>query len=118
MRYLRYLVLAAIALCLIVLALANRETVVLRVLPEGLAGEIGLPVLASSIEMPLFLVIFIGIALGVMLGFVWEWAREFKIRANVNRKTREVGQLKREVRRLKEQKNEGKDEVLALLDDA
>ncbi|MEM8980910.1 MAG: LapA family protein [Pseudomonadota bacterium] len=118
MRYLRYLVLAAVALCLIVLAVANREEVMLRILPETLADAAQVPALASTIQLPLFIVIFVGIGIGVLLGFVWEWFREHKHRSEASRKTREVGQLKREVKKLKDQKNEGKDEVLALLDDA
>lgn len=117
MRYLRYLVLAAIAILLIVVAVANRDPVMLRILPETLASAVGVPLLAASIQLPLFLVIFAGIAVGVLLGFVWEWAREYKLRAESNRRSREVGALKREVKKLKDQKNEGKDEILALLDE-
>ena len=117
-RYLRYLVLAAIAIVLVVVALANRDTVTLNSLPSGLQGVPGLDLLSVSIQLPLFLVIFAGIAAGVLIGYVLEWVREHKHRAAMRSEHREVVSLKREVKQLKGKANEGKDEVLALLDDA
>lgn len=118
MRHIRYGIIGSIAVVLIVVALANRGVVTLRILPQELAELIGVPLLARSVDLPLFLVIFGGIAAGVLLGFVWEWMREHKIRAAKATTEREVKSLEREVRRLKGKQNEGKDEVLALLDDA
>ena len=118
LRYLRYLVLLAIAIVLVVVALANRGTVTLNSLPEGLLGVPGLDLLAVSVQLPLFIVIFGGIAAGVIIGYVWEWVREHKHRAAMRSEHREVVKLKSEVKQLKGQANEGKDEVLALLDDA
>lgn len=113
MRYIRYLILAVIGIALIAVALANRGMVSLTLLPEGLAAIVGMN---QSISLPLFVVIFGGVAVGVLLGFIWEWLREHKHRAEVSRKSREVGKLEREVKKLKGEKNQGKDEVLALLD--
>ena len=113
MRYIRYLILAAIGVALIAVALANRGMVSLTLLPEGLARIIGMN---QSITLPLFVVIFLGVAAGVLIGFIWEWLREHKHRAEVNRKSKEVGKLEREVKKLKGEKHQGKDEVLALLD--
>ncbi|HAV08869.1 MAG TPA: DUF1049 domain-containing protein, partial [Rhodobacteraceae bacterium] len=70
MRYLRYAFMGALALCLIAVALANRQVVGLKLLPDGLAEIAGLN---PSIELPLFLVIFGGILAGLLIGFVWEW---------------------------------------------
>ena len=113
MRYIRYLILAVIGVALIAVALANREPVALKLLPEGLARIAGMN---QSIQLPLFLVIFGGVVAGVLIGFIWEWLREHKHRAEVTRKEREVGKLEREVKKLKGEKNQGKDDVLALLD--
>jgi uncharacterized membrane protein len=113
MRYIRYLILAVIGVALVAVALANRGMVSLKLLPSGLAEIAGLN---PTISMPLFAVIFGGIAFGVILGFIWEWLREHKHRAEVTRKSREVGKLEREVKKLKGEKNQGKDDVLALLD--
>jgi hypothetical protein len=54
----------------------------------------------------------------VLIGFVWEWLREHKHRAEAARRTREVEALERELRREKRLKNQDQDEVLALLDEA
>ena len=118
MRYIRYAFLGALAVALISVAMANRGSVELRLLPDELATPLGL---GWSVELPLFLVIFAAIIAGLLLGFVWEWLREHKHRAEASRKKGEVQQLKREVSRLKGS-GAGKpgeaDEVLALLDKA
>lgn len=114
MRYIRYAILAAIGICLVAVALANRGLVTIKLLPEGLAGYVGVH---QSMELPLFVVIFGSIIVGILLGFVWEWMREHKHRAEVIRKTGEVARLERELRRAKGAGNKGQDDVLALLDD-
>lgn len=111
MKYLRYLVLLLIALVLFSVALANREPVILHALPPDLAQLIGID---WQIRLPLFLVGFGGIVVGVLIGFVWEWIREHKHRAAAAAKSREVQELKREVARTTPPAH--KDEVLALLD--
>ncbi|TCS61839.1 lipopolysaccharide assembly protein LapA domain-containing protein [Primorskyibacter sedentarius] len=115
MRYIRYAFLGALAVILIAVALANRGLVTLRLLPAELAEFLGL---TQTIDLPLFLVIFGGIAAGLLIGFVWEWLREHKVRAEASRKQSEVKKLERELRRVKGQRDEGKDEVLAILDEA
>jgi uncharacterized integral membrane protein len=115
MKILRYAFWAIVAVCLIIVGLANRGMVTLRALPEALAGLIGV---SPDIELPLFVVIFLGVAAGLIIGFLWEWVREYKHRAEARTKSREVTMLEREVGRLKSEKHEGKDEVLALLDGA
>ncbi|MEM1235051.1 MAG: LapA family protein [Pseudomonadota bacterium] len=118
LKYLRYLVLLAIAAVLVIVSLANLAPVTLNTLPSGLAGMPGMDMVSYQIELPLFLVIFGGIVVGVTIGYVWEWVREHKHRSAMRSEHRENVSLKREVKRLKGEKNEGKDEVLALLDDA
>ncbi|MEL7091831.1 MAG: LapA family protein [Pseudomonadota bacterium] len=115
MRYIRYACIAVFAVALAAVALANRGPVTLRLLPDEIAG---LFAVAPSIELPLFVVIFLGIIMGLLVGFVWEWLREHAIRADAARTHREVRKLERENKRLKAEKHEGKDEVLALLDEA
>lgn len=116
MRYIRYAFLGALAVVLVSIAMANRDPVTLRLLPDELAAQMGL---ARAIEVPLFLVIFAAVIAGLLIGFVWEWLREYKHRKEVVRKSGEVRQLKREVNRLKGAgKPEEHDEVLALLDEA
>lgn len=113
MKILRYGFWAIVAVCLVIVGIANRGIVTLRALPEGLADLIGV---SPDIDMPLFVVIFLGVALGLLIGFLWEWVREGRIRSEARAKSREVTLLEREVGRLKQEKHDGKDDVLALLD--
>ncbi|WP_425038276.1 lipopolysaccharide assembly protein LapA domain-containing protein [Primorskyibacter sp. S187A] len=118
MRYIKYAFLASVAIVLVTLALANRNTVTLNSLPDGLAGVPGLGPFAVAVELPLFLVILGGVVAGLLIGFVWEWIREAKHRTEAARKTAEVKSMERELRRLKRKNSEGQDEVLAILDEA
>jgi len=113
MRYIRLAFLALLALVLLTLALANRGDVTLSLLPPDLAELTGLQ---ASLTVPVFAVIFGGIAFGLVLGFVWEWLREHRYRSAAARSTREAGKLKREVERLRETPKH-RDDVLALLDE-
>ncbi|SLN39454.1 lipopolysaccharide assembly protein LapA domain-containing protein [Pacificibacter marinus] len=114
MRTIRYVFLAALAVALITIALANRSVVTLNLLPAELAEYLGV---GYSISLPLFIVIFGAIISGLFIGFVWEYMREYKHRAAASQHRREKNQLAREVSKLKvdKAKSEG-DEVLALLD--
>ncbi len=107
MRLIRYAFLAGLAIILIAVALANRGFVTLRVLPDDMAGVLGYQ---WSISLPLFLVIFASIVAGVAIGFVWEWLREHKHRAEARQR------LEREVDRLSDASSESGDDVLAMLE--
>ncbi|MFC3060941.1 lipopolysaccharide assembly protein LapA domain-containing protein [Paenirhodobacter populi] len=114
LRLLRLLALALVAIALIVVSIANRETVTLHALPLEAGSFLGY---SWSVQLPLFLVILGGILVGLLLGFVWEWARERRIRVTAVKAKREVAWLEGEVDRLKSKTEEKpKDEVLALLD--
>jgi len=115
MRYIRYASIAIFALALILVALANRDPVNVQILPPELSH---MAALNPAYEMPLFVVIFGGVLAGLVIGFIWEWIREAQERAAAARQAREMQRLRDEVKRLKGEKNEGKDEVLALLDEA
>jgi uncharacterized integral membrane protein len=113
MRYLRYLFLSVIGILLITLALANRQIVSLRLLPGEMAEAVSM---SGELRLPLFLVIFAGIVVGLLIGFVWEYLREHKHRRALSKTGREVHKLEREVKRLKGKPGDGKDDVLALLE--
>lgn len=115
MRYVRYLCIATFAVALVAVALANRNFVSLQVLPSELSG---LFAMNPSIELPLFVVILGSILTGLLVGFVWEWIREYGERAEAAKTAREMRRLQRELDKLKAEKHEGKDEVFALLDKA
>ena len=113
MRALRTAFWGIVAIGLVILGLANRGMVTLRVLPEGLGGLFGV---SPDLDLPLYAVVLIGVALGLLIGFVWEWLREHKHRSEARKRAREVNRLEREVDRLRHEKHEGGDEVLALVD--
>ncbi|SEL88902.1 Protein of unknown function [Roseovarius azorensis] len=115
MRYVRYASIAIFGMALVLIALANRGVVTLRVLPDEMAG---FAALNPTYDLPLFIVIFGGILMGLIVGFVWEWIREAGERTAAARQARELASLRAEVRRLKGERHQGKDEVLALLDEA
>ena len=115
MRYVRYICIAIFAVALVSVALANRNVVALKVLPTEISG---LFALNPQIELPLFIVILASILAGLLVGFIWEWIREYGERAEAAKQAREMRRLEREVARLKAEKHHGKDEVLALLDEA
>tara|TARA_R100000687_G_scaffold80285_1_gene75469 strand:- start:39 stop:389 length:351 start_codon:yes stop_codon:yes gene_type:complete len=115
MRYVRYLCIAIFAIALIAVALANRSMVSLKLLPTEVSGWFALN---PEIQVPLFIVILGSIIAGLLVGFVWEWIREYGQRAEAARQARETRRLEREVARLKGEKYQDQDGVLALLDQA
>lgn len=110
MRTIKLILLALILIAIVVLALANRQMVTLNLLPGGLAG-----ILPATREVPLYLVSLASIAVGLLLGYILEWLREYKHRRRAAEKAREAAQLNREVDRLRKQTNKHEDDVLALL---
>ena len=113
LRYLRLLFVAVTALTLLFLALANRDPVTVRLLPQDLSMMLNTE---GAWSMPLFLVSFGAIAVGVVIGFVWEWFREMRLRGEAKQKTREVTRLERELAVLKDANSiPPQDEVLAIL---
>lgn len=112
-RLLRFLLLVVLALVLVTIALANRGAVPVQLLPDDLAAFAGRNWVA---EVPLFLVIFGGVVAGLLIGFVWEWAREHKHRVTGRTRGREIARLERELSMLRDAKGTQQDDVLALLD--
>ena len=113
LRYLKYLFLIVVALVLVLMAFANREMVLLEVIPENLAPWIGVQ---YAIEMPLFAVVLGSVMVGILVGFVWEWLREHRHRAEAKTQKRTAKALEREVQTLKGPARDGQDEILALVD--
>ena len=112
MRLIRLAFLAVIAVLLVTFALANRGPVVVSLLPESLEQVFGLTL---RWQMPLFLVVFLGIVFGLLIGFLWEWMREYRYRAEAARKRREAERLARELEARKAEERKQHD-VLALIE--
>jgi len=110
MRYIKYFILAVFMAALVLLALANREGILVSALPEGLPYAEAL-----SIEVPLFVIIFAAIGVGLLLGYFLEYFREHKYRRQAAIKNREAAVLSAEVAKLKKSNGSDEDDVLALL---
>ncbi|EKE45630.1 hypothetical protein OCGS_0247 [Oceaniovalibus guishaninsula JLT2003] len=115
MTYVKYALLILLGVILVTVALANAGMVTLRLLPVSMAGFLGWSWL---VRLPLFIVILASVLVGVLVGFVWEWAREHKHRAAARHERREKEQLQREVTQLRARPlREGDDDVLVLVED-
>jgi lipopolysaccharide assembly protein A len=112
-KTLRYVFLALVALCLVTLAVANRDAVAVRLLPPDLAALAGLH---WGLIVPVWLVFFGGVVAGLVLGFVWEWFREHRHRAEASAGKRKVRKLESELAAVKQDTGTQDDEVLALID--
>ena len=113
MRYIRYLVLGAIAVVLITVAVANRGPLTLRLLPEELTGLFGF---SWQVTLPAFLILLGAVLVGVLLGFVWEWVREHRFRAEAIAERKERERLERELKKTAPPTAKRGDDVLALLE--
>jgi putative membrane protein len=114
-RFIRTVLLAAMATVLLIVAFANLEIVTVRFLPSPIGAALGMD---RTFQVPLFLVILLAMLSGIALGFVWEWRREAKHRSAATQHRREAARLEREVSRLRQSADEDQDEVLALLEAA
>lgn len=113
MRFIRLIFVAILALVLVAVALANRQVVTLSLFPANLGQFLGG---TWSVAVPLFLVIFVAFAFGMLAGLVWEWLREAKIRKVARQRDRKVVQLENEVGQLRENHAAPRDDVLAILE--
>ncbi len=114
MRYVKTVILAIIAVILVSIALANAQTVTLRFLPEAMAGFLGL---TWTVTLPMFVVVLLAVGVGLLIGFLWEFAREHKHRAAAREERRERESIEREMKQMKALRKGGGDEILALLED-
>ncbi len=112
MRIIRWVILGALAIALVTIALANREAMTVRLLPEPLEGLFGF---SWQITLPIFLVLVIAMGVGVLLGFVWEWVREHKHRSEAASEKRLRRELEKQVKSTAPPKGET-DEILALVE--
>lgn len=114
MRYIKLLFLFVLGVCLLTVALANVSLVTLQLFPEEIAQFVGV---APEITVPMYWVIFGAIVLGLFLGFVWEWLREYKIRAAASTERRARMRLEQEVTELRGPKPKGGEDILEILED-
>ena len=114
MRFLRATIFIAIALVLVVLGLANRQLVTLKLLPFETDLLFGRDFI---IQMPLFVVILIGVLLGLLIGLLWEYLREGKYRRAMTKNARALQSAQQELQQVKKPTHSDKDDILALLEE-
>ena len=112
MRLVRTLFLIFLAIILVVISIANSENVSLYLLPTDLSSLMGTTI---TINIPLFLVFFSGIFIGLIIGFVWEWLREYKFRVKANLNEKRLSRAETELSEMHAKDNKG-DDVLTLLE--
>lgn len=113
MRFIRLLFLALLAVVLVAVALANRDIVTLSAFPANFGQYLGG---RWSVDMPLFMVIFLAFALGMLAGLVWEYLREAHIRRQARQRSAEIARLESEVGHLRRNHAAPRDEILAIVD--
>ena len=112
MRVIRLFILVVLAIVLVTVALANRDPLTLRLLPEELSRLVGF---SWDITLPVFAVLLGAGLIGLALGFVWEWVREHKHRSTATSERKERERLEQEVKKVAPSHDTG-DDVLALLE--
>ena len=126
MTFIRYLFLGLLAFVLIVLAVANLQSVSVGLLPGPLADFADYIFGGAATRepgdrpysidgVPLFVVILASAAVGLAIGFTWEWVREHKHRAEARAERARKEELERELAKTRRVAGE-QDEVLALLE--
>ncbi|WP_172332100.1 LapA family protein [Mangrovicoccus sp. HB161399] len=117
MRYVKIVIAVIIAIPLITIFYANRQIVELVILPETLERFIGLNAIMGPIAVPLWAVAIGFLALGLVLGFFWEWFREHKHRHEAAKGRQSKAELQAEVKKMKARQNAGKDPVLVMVEE-
>ena len=112
MRLIRLAVLGLIAIALIIVAMANRAPLTLRLLPDELSRLVGFE---WEVTLPAFAILLGAVLVGVALGFVWEWVREHKHRVTAATERKERERLEADLKKVAPTSDKG-DDVLALLE--
>ncbi len=133
-RYLKILFLVVVGIVLVLLLLSNQEPVSVSLLPASLAETLGWDVTVSEVRilpaalantigvdgtltLTVALIVATALIVGIIVGFVWEWLREHRFRAEAKTQRREAQRLNQEVAQMKGG-SDSQDDVLAILDQA
>lgn len=95
-RFLKGLILLPIAIVVVLLAVANRQPVMLSFDPFSN----GTP--AFSMPMPLYALIFAAVAVGIVVGGIGSWLGQGDTRRDRRAKGRELARLRNEAERLRQ----------------
>jgi len=112
LRFIKTIILGVILVALVLIAVANRDPMTVNLVPEALAGL--LPI-QNALTLPKYMILLAAIAVGLLIGYLFEYIREHKHRRKVNERSREVSKLETEVAKLRKKTGDDQDDVVALL---
>lgn len=115
LRLIKLLFLALVLLALVFLFFANNDPVTLNLMPDAMATAMSMQ---NELTLPLFVVVTGALVIGIVVGFVLEWLREHRFRAEAKTQRREANRLGQEVAAMKGRSGDTQDDVLAILEDA
>ena len=113
MNYLKFLIWTLVGLILILFALSNNQTVEIHVLPDSFGGSSGLE---ANYSLPLFVILYAILTLGLILGILFEFLRERKHRVNLKQAHKDIKLLQSEMEKLKSSNLGSDSEILNLID--
>ena len=93
------------------IALANIELTEFFLLPSVLADSLEFQI---QFKAPLFIIIFLCIAIGLFIGFFWEWLRSTTKRLSSTSDRRKLARLSQEITELKSIDDKDEEDVLLL----
>jgi len=94
-RFLKSLVLLPVAAVVVLLAVANRNPVQLSFDPFNVDAPV------FSVNLPLYAILFGAVALGIVVGGIFTWLGQGRVRASARHHRREARTYEREVDRLR-----------------
>ena len=98
MRYIKLLAWILVGVLLIIFALGNNQTVQVYLFPNIFSNTL---IARSIFPMPLFIIVYLVLLIGVIFGFVFEYLRQYKYRLNLRKYKKEMNSLRAEVQELK-----------------
>ena len=114
MRYIKIAFLFLVAVAAVLLAIANRGPVTLRLLPEGVTLPGMADALPTQVTLPIYVAMFVAVFVGLLVGLVLELLRERDHRRAERRYRKEAQRLEAERRRLMAKAGEEDDDILGL----
>lgn len=113
LRYIKATFFVLLAAALIVIGVANKQPVVLSLLPDGLIDEATTSMLRLP-GVPLFAVILGALIFGVLIGEAMEWSRERRFRRERDAAQRELNAARQKIAELNRKLGEGDEALLRL----
>lgn len=115
LRIIKIAFLCLVALALVLLLFSNNEMITVRFLPDNLAEVLQVQ---NAYTVPLNLFVPAILVLGIVVGFVWEWLREYRYRSEARVQRREATRLSNEVAQMKGTSGDNQNDILAIVDNA